>query len=193
MTTTTPSVGHERHDLAERVEHRREVGVEIGMIELDVADEEVLRLVVQELGAAVEERRVVLVAFEHEVGPGAAAITPAEILHLAADEEARIPSGVEEQPRRQRRGRRLAVGPRDDDRGLPRQQVLAHRLWQREDRQARGATASAASTLSRERRVPDDDHVAVGRDVLGGEPAATGIPRRSRVVDMGGRGCGRCR
>ena len=177
-TTTTPSAGTSATTLRKASTTAVEVRIEVRVIELDVADEEVPRLVVQELRAAVEERRVVLVALEHEVRPGAPPIAAAEVLHLAADEEARVAARVEQQPGRQRRGRRLAVRAGDDDGGLSRQQVLPHRLRQREDGQAPARRLGRLDVVA-ERGVPDDDGVAVRRHVLGARtPCATGIPRR---------------
>ncbi len=156
--------GDEADDLSEGLDHRRKIGVEVGVVELDVADEEVPGLVVEELGPAVEERRVVLVALEDEVRAAPAPVAPAEVLHLPADDEARVSPGVEQEPGGQGRGRRLAVRPGDDDRGLPGQQMFPDRLWQGEDRQAAAGRLGRLDVVA-ESGVADDDHVAVGGDV----------------------------
>ena len=138
------------------------------MVVLDVADEEVPRLIVQKLRPAVEEGGVVFVSLEDEVRPRAAPVAPAEVAHLAPDEESGIPSRVEKQPGRQGRRRRLAVGAGDDDGNLVRQQILAHGLRQGKDGDASPRRFGGLDVVAR-RRVPDDDRVAVRRDVLGGK------------------------
>src|SRR5262252_1032239 len=95
-----------------------------------------LGLVVQELGSAVEERRVVFVPLEDEVAAGSSAVPAAEVHHLAADQETGIPARIEEEPGEKGGRRRLTMRSRDHDGGLAGQQVLLHRLWQREDRKA---------------------------------------------------------
>jgi len=46
--------------------HRREVGVDVGVVELYVRDDRYLREVVEELGALVPVRAVVFVSFYHK-------------------------------------------------------------------------------------------------------------------------------
>ena len=48
-----------------------EIGVDVGVVELDVREDERVRKVVEEFGAFVEEGGVVLVAFDDEVARGA--------------------------------------------------------------------------------------------------------------------------
>ncbi len=177
-------LGHEAHDLAKRLDHGREVRVEVRVVVLDVADEEMPRLVVQELRTAVEERRVVLVALEDEGRAASAPVAVAEVAHLAADEKARIAPRVEQQPRRQRRGRRLAVRPRDDDGGPARQQVLPHGLWQGEDGQTAPRGLGRLDVVA-QRRVADDDGVAIRRHVLGRKALRD---RDAQLREQGGHG-----
>src|SRR5262249_56969681 len=94
------------------------------------------RLIVEKLGPAIEEGRVVLVPLQYEMGPGAVSITASEVLHLAADQKTRVAARVKKQPRGQCGSRGLAVRPGDDDGGLAGQEVFRDSLWHREDRQA---------------------------------------------------------
>ena len=56
---------------AERQQHRVEVGVDVGVIELDVVDDGDVGQVLEELRRLVEERAVVLVALDDEVAAAA--------------------------------------------------------------------------------------------------------------------------
>ncbi len=122
------------HEAAEGEHHRVEVGVDVRVIELDVVDHGDVGQVLQELGGLVEERAVVLVAFDDEVASLAEPIAGtvlAEIPGDAADQHARIDAAVRQQPAGQRRGRGLAVRAGDDDRPGAPEKVLANRLGQR--------------------------------------------------------------
>jgi hypothetical protein len=116
------------HCLAEGGDDRVEVGVDVGVVELDVVHEERVRVVVEELRALVEERRVVLVAFDHEIGAGSELEVLIEVQRDAADDHARIAAGRLEEPRHQRGRRRLAVRAGDDDRVLPADEEVVDRL-----------------------------------------------------------------
>ena len=66
-----------RHEVDETPERQRigvEIGVDVGVIELDVVDDGDVRQVLQELRGLVEERAVVFVAFDDEVAAAADAI-----------------------------------------------------------------------------------------------------------------------
>ena len=52
---------------------RRQIFVDIGVIELEIVEDQRPRAVVNELGALVEERRVVLIGLDHEELPAARA------------------------------------------------------------------------------------------------------------------------
>jgi hypothetical protein len=175
---------HEADDLAEGLDDGGEVREEVGVVVLDVADEEVPGLVVEEFGAAVEESRVVLVALEDEVGALSAPVSAAEVLHLAAHQKARLPPRIEQKPGRQGRGRRLAVRAGDDDRGPAGQQVPPDGLWQGEDGKAAARGLGRLDVVA-QGRIADDDGVAVGRDVLGRE---TLRDRDAELLDQGGHG-----
>ena len=72
-----PVLRHEVHQPTERQQHGIEVGVDVGVIEFDVADDGDVRQVFQELGGPVEEGAVVFVALDDEVSPPADAIARA--------------------------------------------------------------------------------------------------------------------
>ncbi len=96
-----PPARHEVHEAAEGQRHRREVRVDVGVVELDVVDDGDVGQVLQELGGLVEERAVVLVAFDHEVAALPDAIAGsvlAEVARDAADEHARIEAAMGQQP-----------------------------------------------------------------------------------------------
>ena len=139
------------------------------MVVLDVADEEMPRLVVEKLRPAVEERRVVLVPLQDERGAGAPPIAAPQVLHLSTDQEPGVAPGVEQQPGGQRRSRGLAVGPRHHDRGLLRQEVLPDGLWHREDGDLPPVRLGGLDVVA-ERGVPHDDAVAAGGHVFGRKP-----------------------
>src|SRR5439155_15198403 len=105
-----------------------------GMVELDVVDHGDVGQVLQELRRLVEERAVVLVAFDHEIAPAPHAVTRPllpEITSDAADEHGWIGAAVRQQPAGERRGRGLAMRAGEDDRPRAPEEVLADRLGQR--------------------------------------------------------------
>ena len=67
------AAGHEVHEAAERQADRVEVRVDVGVVELDVADDRDVRQVLQELRRLVEEGAVVLVALDDELAAAARA------------------------------------------------------------------------------------------------------------------------
>ena len=87
------------HAFAERVDDRVEVGVNIGVVELDVVDDQRVRAVVQELRSLVEERGVVLIALDDELRPVAELEVLIEVERNAAHNHARIAPRRFEQPR----------------------------------------------------------------------------------------------
>jgi len=114
-----PVLGDERDELAEGRLDGLLVLEDVGVIELDRRDERRARLVVQELGALVEEGRVVLVALDDHLGALPEPPRLAEVQRHAPDQERRVAARVVEDVRQDRRRRRLAMGSRDDDRVLP--------------------------------------------------------------------------
>ena len=55
------------HQPPEGEKHRIEIGVDVGVIELDVPDDGDIGEILEELGGLVEEGAVVLVTLDHEV------------------------------------------------------------------------------------------------------------------------------
>ena len=91
-----------------------EIVVDIGVIELEVVEDQRASAVVDELGALVEERRIVFVGLDDEMpGAGRKAGAGRKIARHAADQESGLETGVFEDPRQHARGRGLAVSSRD--------------------------------------------------------------------------------
>ena len=67
--------------------HGFEVGVDVGVVEFDVGEDERVRKVVEKLGALVEEGGIVFVALDDEGARGAKLKAGAEVFCNAADEE----------------------------------------------------------------------------------------------------------
>src|SRR4029077_9354801 len=82
----------------------------VGMVILEVVQSQRARMVVHELRAFVEERRVVLVRLDDEVRSRAAARAHTEVRRHATDEKPGVAAGVLQDPRQERCGRGLAVG-----------------------------------------------------------------------------------
>ena len=152
------------HEPLKRQADRREVGIDVRVIELDVVDDGDVRQVLQELGGLVEEGAVVLVAFDHELAAAADAIAAFEVLGDAADEHARVGSAVRQQPPRQRRGRRLPVGAGDDDRPCAPEEMIADRLGQRAIPNLPVEHLLELDVAARD-GIADDHQIDIGRDV----------------------------
>jgi hypothetical protein len=90
------------------------IGVDVAVVELDVADHEEVRAVVEELRSLVEERGVVLVPLDDR--PAAPAEAPRRAVdRLAADQHGGVEAPGGEQVGGERRRRGLAVGAGDGD------------------------------------------------------------------------------
>ena len=85
---------HEIHEALECSLDGIEIGINIGVVEFDVREDQRVRKVVQKLGALVEEGGVVLVAFDDEGARGAQLKAGAEVFCHAADEERRFESWI---------------------------------------------------------------------------------------------------
>ncbi len=97
------------------------IGVDVGVVELDVGEDERVGKVVEKLWALVEEGRVVLVALNDEGARGAQLEAGAEVLRHAADEERRLERGILARgdlvdPGKHAGGGGFAVGSGDDER-----------------------------------------------------------------------------
>ena len=97
-----------------------EVGVDVGVVELNVREDERGGKVVQKLGALVEERGVVLVTFKDEVVRGAELEARAKVFRDAANEERGLKRRIFARsdlvdPRKDARRRGFAVSSCDDE------------------------------------------------------------------------------
>ncbi len=79
----------EIHEALERGLHGVQIAVDVGVVELDVGEDERVGKVVHELGTLIEEGGVVLVAFEDEGAAIAELEAGAEVFGDASDEEGR--------------------------------------------------------------------------------------------------------
>ena len=90
-----------------------QVRVDVGVIEFQIVHHQRARMVVHELGALVEEGRVVFVGFDDEERRIAEPRTHVEIAGNAADQESRRQAGVFQYPGQHRCGRGFSVRSRD--------------------------------------------------------------------------------
>ena len=165
--------------------HGVEIRVEVGVVELHRSEDERLGSVVKELRALVLPGGGVLVPLDDEGGPRTGGRGGREVPRLARDEVAGRLPGRGEEPRRQRGRRRLAVGPGDDDRVPPCEELRPEGLRHRSDRQPeRKGGDELGVVLSRE--VPDDDLVDARGRFRASNPGRTSIPRAARRSDIGG-------
>ncbi len=124
-----PAPRHQIHQTFEGSLNRFEVGINIGVVELDVGKNQPIGKVMQELGSLIEEGGVVLVAFEDEGARGAQLKAGAKILSDAADQERRIERrvflrGDLVNPRQHAGGGGFAVRAGDDQRLAAREKLL---------------------------------------------------------------------
>ena len=153
-----------------------EVRVDVGVVELDVVDDGDVGQVLQELRGLVEERAVVLVAFDDELASAAEAIARsvlAEVPRDAADEDAGVDAAVRQHPAGERGGGGLAVRARDDDRARAPQEMIANRFGQRAVPDLAVEDFLELRVAARD-GVADDDEIDVARDVLGAIAAQHG-------------------
>ncbi len=170
------------HEPPEGEQHRIEIGVDVGMIELDVPDDRDVGEILEELGGLVEERAVVLVTLDHEVAALSDSIARAllpEIERDATNQQRRIERTAREQPCRQRRRRGLAMRASDDNRARIPEKVIAHSFRERAVTDLPLQDALELGVASRN-RVPDHDEVDVRCDVLGSVSAE----RRDSLLDQ---------
>ena len=73
------AAGHGAHQVVELALDGRDVRIDVGVVELEVVEDQGARAVVNELRALVEERGVVLVGLDHEESPGAKPRADAEV------------------------------------------------------------------------------------------------------------------
>ncbi len=142
----------------------------------------------EEFWPLVEVRGVVLVPLDHEVPPLPEPVAHGEVLRDPSHEERRVGSEVEEGPGGERRGRRLPVRPRHDDRFPLPDEEARDRLGHRQRRHA-APDRLLRLRVSPRHRVPHDHQIRVRRDVLRrvrrGEPDAEALELRAhRRVDV---------
>ena len=94
MTLVLASIGNDEAAARDKIDealecgfHRFEIRVDVGVIELDMSEDQRVREVVEKFRAFVEEGGVVLVAFDDEGARGAKLKAGAEVLGHAADEK----------------------------------------------------------------------------------------------------------
>ena len=110
-----PARGNGADEVVELPFDGREVVEDVRVVVLEVVDDEGARAVVDELGALVEERGVVLVGLDDEVLARAQPARRAEVRRGAPDEPAGAPPRAFEDPGDEARHGGLAVGARDRD------------------------------------------------------------------------------
>ena len=157
-----------RHDVDHPPEAQLDlvhVLVDVGVVELDVVDDEQFRQVVDELAALVEERGVVLVALDHVIRRIVELRALAEVVGQAADHVAGGEAGGLEQPRHQRGRRRLSVCAGDDDVVASAQEEKLQHLRQRKVRQL-AVEDFLDLRVAAPDSVADHDEVRVGREVF---------------------------
>ena len=142
---------------------RVDVRVDIGVVELDVVDDQRARPVVHELGALVEERRVVLVGLDDEVLRAAEPRRDAEVARDAADQESGLQARVLENPREHARRRGLAVRSGHREHPFVAQHVLGEPLRPRRIGAA-GVQQRFDDGFAARQRIADDDALDAGID-----------------------------
>src|SRR5205807_219267 len=101
-----------------------EIGVNIGMIEFERSDDQIVGVVVKEFRTLVEEGGIVFVALDDEFPAPAQAVARAEIFGHAADEEIGAASGELKNPGQQGGRGGFAVRAGHDERIVAREEKL---------------------------------------------------------------------
>ena len=104
-----PATRDGAHQMMELALDLTEIVEDVGVVELQVVEDQGAWSIVDELGALIEEGGVVLVRLDHEEGRGAQPRGQPEIQRHTADQEARGETGVLQDPGEHARGRGLAV------------------------------------------------------------------------------------
>jgi hypothetical protein len=118
----------------EREQNSIEVGVDVGVIELDVPDHGNIGQIFEEFSGLIEEGAVVLVTLDHKVPASPHSIARAvlaEVERDSANEQRRIEPAAREQPCGQRCRGGFAVRAGEHDRARTPEKVVANGLWQR--------------------------------------------------------------
>ncbi|OIQ73771.1 hypothetical protein GALL_445910 [mine drainage metagenome] len=118
---------HGAHQVVELGLDRGQIGEDVGVVVFEVVQHCGARTIVDELGALVEKRGVVLIGLDDKkIGTQPCGCT--EIERHAADQEAGVHSGLVEDVRQHRGGRGLAVRTGDRQRPAPAQHMLGQPL-----------------------------------------------------------------
>ena len=131
-----PAPGDQVYQPPELQRDRGQVRINIGVVEFQRGQNQFVGVVVQKLRPAIEERSLILVAFDDEFFAAAQAVAAfAEIRRHAANQKIRAPPGDMKNPREHGRGRGLAVGSGHHDRSVPRNEIFFEQLRHRAVRQ----------------------------------------------------------
>ena len=169
------------------------IGVDVGMIELNVGEDQHVGKVVQELWAFIEERGVVLVAFDDEGARGPEMKTGAEVFRYAADEEGRLERGILTRsnlinPSEHAGGRGFAVRSRDDERFAASEEFCVEKGRQRPEGNPLVQDVFDFRIAARE-CVADDDEIGRGVEVGFRVGLENGNAERTKQVAHGRIGC----
>ena len=145
-----------------------EVGVDVGMVELDGGDDEVIGLVVEEFCGFVPIGGIVFVAFENEFGTAGEAVALAEIFGDTADEEIRMLSRHVEDPGEHGGGGGFSVRAADDDGMLAGEKFFFEDFGQRAMRELAVEHLFDFHIAARN-GIADDDKIRRGSEILGVE------------------------
>ena len=162
LTISAPVRRDRAHQVMELRLDRGQVREDVGVVVLEVVEDQRARPVVHELRALVEERGVVLVGLDHEEAAVGMARRHAEIQRHAADQEAGREPGVVEDPREHRRRARLAVRAGDREHEPVREHVIAQPLGSGRVREAAVEHRLDQRIAARD-DVADDEQIGVRR------------------------------
>ncbi len=116
---------HEVHEASKLQRNRFKIGVDICMVVFERRENQFVRMIVQKFRATIEERSLVLVAFDDELFPAPESVTAiVEVGDHAAYEEIGPPSGNVKDPRKHGGGGRLSVRAGDDNRSMARDKII---------------------------------------------------------------------
>jgi hypothetical protein len=163
-----PAPGHDAHQVVELALDGADVGVNVGVVILEVVENQGARTVVHKLRALVEERRVVLIRLDDEPPSGTEARAHPEVRRHATDEKPGVAAGVLEDPRQERCGRGLAMGAGDREHPAPFQHLARQPLRPRRIRQA-ALEQGFDHRLAARHDVADQHHVRGRRQLRGVE------------------------
>ena len=179
-----PAPRHQIHQPPELQLDGGEVGVNIGVIEFERGDDQIVGAVVQKLRALVEKRGIVLVALDDELLAAAQSIALAEVFRHAADQEIGPAPRHLKDPSQQGSGGGFAVRAGHHQRIVSRQEKLLDRFGKRaignlvvEDELEFGIAARDG--------VADDHQVRPRREIRFGEPV---FPANAQFFEQRGGG-----